>query len=71
MNALLESVRIAALLLTPVIPGKCAEIRARLKSGVAEDGARLEQARWAPLEFRPASTLVRPEPLFPRIDTAT
>jgi methionyl-tRNA synthetase len=71
MNALLESVRIAALLLTPVIPGKCAEIRARLKSGVAEAGLALDQARWAPLDFRPASTLERPEPLFPRIDPAT
>jgi methionyl-tRNA synthetase len=71
MNALLESVRISALLLTPVMPGKCAEIRARLKSGVSEEALSLDQARWAPLEFRPAAALERPEPLFPRIETAS
>ena len=71
MNALLESVRIAALLLTPIMPGKCAEIRARLASPVAEEALRLADARWAPLEFRPAGTLSRPAPLFPRIELAS
>jgi methionyl-tRNA synthetase len=66
MNALLESVRLAALLLTPVMPGKCAEIRGRLK---AETGhLSMKQARWDPAAFRPAAPLERPDPLFPRIE---
>ncbi|HET9233564.1 MAG TPA: methionine--tRNA ligase [Candidatus Eisenbacteria bacterium] len=66
LNAMLEAVRLAALLLSPIMPGKCAEIRERLqaKSGPLS----LEDARWAPLEFRPREALVRPEPLFPRIE---
>lgn len=68
MNALLESIRIAALLLTPVMPGKCAEIRERLGSSVDEGALSLDDARWAPLEFRPTGPLTRPEPLFPRIE---
>jgi methionyl-tRNA synthetase len=71
MNALLESVRISALLLTPVIPGKCKDIRERLHRGVDEAELSLEDARWAPLEFRPAGALTRPTPLFPRIDTGS
>jgi methionyl-tRNA synthetase len=71
MNALLESVRIAALLMTPVIPGKCADIRERLRCGVSEAELSLEQAGWAPLEFRPAGPLTRPEPLFPRIEVTS
>jgi methionyl-tRNA synthetase len=68
LNALLESVRLVALLLTPVMPAKCAEIRARLASAVAEDALSLDRAAWAPLENRPASRLAKPEPLFPRIE---
>jgi methionyl-tRNA synthetase len=68
MNALLESVRLAALLLTPVMPGKCAEIRARLEAGDDEDTLSLDQARWEPLAFRPGGRLERPAPLFPRIE---
>ena len=68
MNALLESIRIAALLLTPVIPGKCGEIRERLGSRIAGSALSLNDARWAPLEFRPTRPLTRPEPLFPRIE---
>jgi methionyl-tRNA synthetase len=68
MNALLESVRLSALMLTPILPGKCAEIRARLKSGVAESDLSFAQAVWAPVEFRPAEPLTKPEPLFPRIE---
>jgi methionyl-tRNA synthetase len=68
MNALLEAVRGAALLLTPIMPGKCADIRRCLRSGVSETELSFEQARWAPLEFRPTGALSKPEPLFPRID---
>jgi methionyl-tRNA synthetase len=66
LNALLESVRLCALLLTPVMPGKCAEIREALQAGGGWPS--LDQACWAPLEFRPRTALNRPEPLFPRID---
>ncbi len=69
MHGLLESVRLSALLLTPIMPGKCAEIRDRLHRGGAEEALTLDDARWAPLEFPPAEALTRPEPLFPRIDT--
>jgi methionyl-tRNA synthetase len=61
-------VRIAALLLTPIMPGKCREIRERLAAGVEEESLALDQAAWAPLDWRPSGTLSRPEPLFPRID---
>ena len=70
LNALLESVRLAALLLTPVMPGKCAGIRERLQAPGAEDALTLADARWDPAAFRPARPLVRPEPLFPRIEAS-
>ena len=68
LNALLESVRLAALLLTPVMPGKCRDIRSRLNLSTLDTDLSLEDARWAPEAFRPQGPLVRPEPLFPRID---
>jgi len=68
LNGLLESVRLAALFLTPIMPGKCREIRERLHSAVGEDELSLAQAQWAPLANRPAATLEKPAPLFPRIE---
>jgi methionyl-tRNA synthetase len=68
LNALLESVRLAALLLTPVLPRKCAEIRSRLH---LPHETSLEDARWAPGAYRPSGRLEKPEPLFPRIDVPT
>lgn len=68
LAALLEAVRIAALLLTPVLPGKCAEIRERLRSATPEAELAWDQARWDPAAFPPAGPLARPEPLFPRIE---
>ena len=66
LNAMLEAIRLSALLLTPIMPGKCARIRESLN---APGGApSILDARWAPLEFRPRQALTRPEPLFPRID---
>jgi len=70
LNVLLESVRLAALLLTPVMPGKCAEIRERILASQGPEGLTLGQARWDPEAFRPAGTLKKPAPLFPRIDAA-
>ncbi len=69
MNALVESVRLSALLLTPIMPGKCADIRERLHMATAEDALTLDDARWAPLEFRPAEALTKPAPLFPRVES--
>jgi methionyl-tRNA synthetase len=66
LNAMLEAVRLSALLLTPIMPGKCARIREGLHASGGTPT--LEDARWAPLEFRPRQALTRPEPLFPRID---
>ena len=69
LNALVESVRLSALLLTPILPGKCAEIRERLRQPADEEALSLADARWAPLAYRPAAALTRPAPLFPRVDT--
>lgn len=68
LHALLETVRLSALLLTPIMPGKCAEIRDRLQRGGAEEALRLDEARWDPLGHRVGIPLVRPTPLFPRIE---
>ena len=68
MNALLESVRLTAILLTPVMPGKCDDILDRLKMEGPGADLTLDAARWAPLEFRPQGALERPTPLFPRIE---
>jgi methionyl-tRNA synthetase len=70
LNALLESVRLSALLLTPVIPGSCARIREGLKSEGSEEALSLQAAVWAPLENRPREPLTKPRPLFPRIEAA-
>ena len=70
MNALLESVRIAALLLTPVIPESCTKIRERLHQSGAEASLRLADAAWNPGAHRPETPLTRPEPLFPRIEAS-
>jgi methionyl-tRNA synthetase len=68
LNGLLESVRLTALLLSPIMPGKCAEIRLRLRASADAANLSLEDARWDPLAYRSLQALVRPEPLFPRID---
>ncbi len=65
LYGLLESVRIAALLLYPVIPGKAADILAAL--GVPLDG----EPEWGATAWGglPSGlTLERPSPLFPRLD---
>jgi methionyl-tRNA synthetase len=68
LNALLESVRLVALLLTPVMPRKCDEIRRRLSEPDGSGPLSLAGARWDPLGFRPARRLEKPDPLFPRIE---
>ena len=31
----------------------------------------LADARWAPIEYRPAETIHKPDPLFPRVDSGS
>ncbi len=65
LYGLLESVRIAAVLLYPVIPGKARDILAAL--GVPLDGEpEWDATTWGGLP--PGLTLERPSPLFPRLD---
>ena len=62
----LESLRVVAVLLFPVLPGKSKEILAAL--GEASGDPVREDARWGRLPVgRP---LVKPQPLFPRLEAA-
>jgi methionyl-tRNA synthetase len=63
-----EALRIASILLYPVMPGKCRELLARL--GVEEKDISLNKAsQWGLLQ--PGQKISAGEPLFPRIDTKT
>ena len=66
LNDLVESVRVAALLLTPIMPELCEKIREAIR--MPRD-AGLNDARWAPTEFRPQGPLEKPSPLVPRINS--
>jgi methionyl-tRNA synthetase len=68
LNHLLESVRLTALLLTPIMPEKCAMIRETIRQAPPEDALTLDDARWDPLAYRPADPLAKPSPHFPRIE---
>ena len=61
----LTAAAIAALLLAPIMPEKTAGIRERIR---LEAEPTLDDARWDPTGFRPAGTLEKPAPLFPRIE---
>lgn len=63
LSELLEAIRIIAELVEPAIPGKAAEIRARL--GVDGGGAWSDVARW---RERPAWKVTGGDPVFPRIE---
>ncbi|HEX7879741.1 MAG TPA: methionine--tRNA ligase, partial [Candidatus Eisenbacteria bacterium] len=67
MNALVESVRLSATLLWPVIPRKSEQILAALALPAPGPGG-LGGAEWSPEAHRPTSPLSRIEALFPRID---
>src|SRR4029453_3635390 len=63
----LESLRIVALLASPVIPGACAELWRRLGlDGSPEDQRLPDAAQW--LGLPAGTTLHKGDPLFPRID---
>ena len=62
---LLESLRIAAVLISPVMPGKCAALLDALGQG---DDARPgpDRLQWGGMT--PGAPLSKPQPLFPRLD---
>jgi methionyl-tRNA synthetase len=62
--SLLESVRVAATLLQPIMPRKAAQCLAALEVPPGPEG--IEAARWGGLGG--ARSLKKPEPLFPRLD---
>jgi len=59
-----EAVRIAAILLLPVMPNSAAEILRRVGSPAPATGHRLDQARWHGAGDR---RMVKGDPLWPRI----
>ncbi len=61
---LLETLRIIALAVEPVMPNTAATMRAGL--GVDNKGSLKELALWGGL--KPGSAIAKPEPLFPRMD---
>lgn len=63
LSSLAESLRIAAILIAPVLPEAAAGIFAQLQ---VEGEPRLADAAWSGREF----SLGEPKPLFPRIETA-
>ena len=50
LSACAEGVRVAAVLLTPIMPTKCSEVLAAYGSMVATDGDMIEAARWGGLK---------------------
>lgn len=71
LNALVESVRVVALLLQPILPGKCSEIIAALKLRDEDRALTLDRIRWEPERRRPSAPLERIAALFPRIERDT
>lgn len=50
LSACAEGVRVAAVLLTPIMPTKCSEVLAAYGSMVATDGDMIKAARWGGLK---------------------
>ena len=66
LNVALETLRVGAVLRSPVMPGAAAELWRRLGlAGRADDGPLAETARFGTF---PAVTVTRGRPLFPRIE---
>ena len=63
---LLESLRIAAALIAPVMPGKCAAMQDALGAGADRERTGPALFRWGGLV--PGSPLSKPAPLFPQLD---
>ncbi|MCO4772601.1 MAG: methionine--tRNA ligase [Deltaproteobacteria bacterium] len=66
LYALLESLRIAAALLTPVMPSKCAELQDALGCAGDRDRTGADLLAWGGLQV--GGELTKPSPLFPRLD---
>jgi methionyl-tRNA synthetase len=62
--SLANGLRIAAVLLWPVLPGSCAQVLAAL--GEEPDAVSLDLATWH--AATPGARVVPPEPLFPRVE---
>jgi methionyl-tRNA synthetase len=69
LNALLESIRVIAILLFPVMPGKSVEIweRAGYSGSPALGG--ISTLGWSDRVIEPGRVIAQPAPLFPRIST--
>jgi methionyl-tRNA synthetase len=63
-----EAVRVAAVLLLPVMPSSCAEILRRIGAPVTGDALRLDHARWQSAGERPT---VQGASMWPRSEPAT
>ncbi|MEN8257005.1 MAG: methionine--tRNA ligase [Thermodesulfobacteriota bacterium] len=61
---LLETLRILALTVEPIMPGTAAKMRAAL--GIEVEGDLASLARWGKLT--PGTAIAKPEPLFPRME---
>lgn len=68
LNALVESVRLVATLMQPIIPRKCGEIFTALQLPAEARALTLPELRWEPEKRRPAAPLARISALFPRLE---
>jgi methionyl-tRNA synthetase len=68
LAACAEGVRVAAVLLSPIMPAKCNEVLAAYGSGVDTAGGMIEAARWGRLA---AGTKIAKCAPFMRVDAPT
>ncbi len=69
LNALLESIRIIAVLLFPIMPGKSSEMWEKAGFSGSPELGRLETLRWSDKVVEAGRIISPPTPLFPRIST--
>jgi methionyl-tRNA synthetase len=69
LNALLESIRVIAVLLFPIMPGKSVEIWERAGYSGAPGLGRISSLGWSDTVTEPGRVVSQPAPLFPRIST--
>ncbi len=69
LNALLECVRIIAVLLFPIMPGKSAEMWEGARLSGSPDRESLRSLCWSPKVTEPGRKVAQIEPIFPRIST--
>jgi methionyl-tRNA synthetase len=69
LNALLETIRVIAILLFPIIPGKSAEMWKRSGFSGSPELGRIGALSWSDRVAEPGRTIGQPAPLFPRISS--